>query len=144
VISALSAGLRVQHVIDSQRRFGIINRLLTENVAIDGLVSIDPPDPRFVYREFRWGDPSKKIRRKSKNAPWKSPRAQQLTMSGGKDGLFSRLFVRKRLILLAATATVGRHRSLGIGSDGGASCSWRDADPICGRSIVWSSAKSGP
>src|SRR6266446_3225759 len=38
--------------------------------------------------------------------PWKSPRAQRLTLFGGKMVLFSRSFIRKRAISLVTTASV--------------------------------------
>src|SRR6266436_8432074 len=52
------------------------------------------------------GETSKRISGNAQAGPWKSPRAQRLTLFGGKMVLFSRSFIRKRAISLVTTASV--------------------------------------
>src|SRR3984893_6348803 len=53
-----------------------------------------------------FGQTSRKIPGNAQAGPWKSPRAQRLTMFGGNMTLFSRSFIRKRVIAFATTASV--------------------------------------
>jgi hypothetical protein len=59
------------------------------------------PDPVSVCRESRWGSPSKKIRGKLETWSRERSRTQRIAMV-----LFSRAFIRKRMISSAATASI--------------------------------------
>src|SRR6266576_3599377 len=91
------------------------------------------PGASLLCREFRWGDPSKKISRKLKLGGGKVFRAQWLAMSGGKDGPVLAL-------LCAQTRDLdGDHGvsrcdvvSVGERSDQDVSRPWSDAGPIYG------------
>src|SRR3984893_10146691 len=53
-----------------------------------------------------FGQTSRKIPGNAQAGQWKSPRAQRLPMFGGNMTLFSRSFVRKRVISFATTASM--------------------------------------
>ena len=52
------------------------------------------------------GESTKKVSGNAQAGPWKCPRAQRMTLFGGKMILFSRSFIRKRAISLVTTASV--------------------------------------
>jgi hypothetical protein len=63
------------------------------------------PDPVSVCRESRWGSPSKKIRGKLETWSRERSRTQRIAPEM-KMVLFSRAFIRKRMISSAATASI--------------------------------------
>jgi hypothetical protein len=86
-----------------KRVFSILNWFLIENIAFDHHVR---SAPGTSLSGVSLGEFPKRYRGTRGLGRGKSPCAQRLTLFGGKMNLFSRSFIRKRVISLVTTASI--------------------------------------
>src|SRR5450631_522728 len=94
------------HLLHVKNRFRILNRFLIEGEAFDGHRLSGFRNAVLLPGASLGRRPSRKIPESPNGWQWKSPRTQCLTVVGDKMVLFSRSFIRKRVISLATTASV--------------------------------------